>query len=216
MASSIGTSTDALKRANEDTITGHATLGPPPKSDGRRTETRDRINQVALDVFIERGYDGSTLREIADRLGVTRPALYYHVKNKEELLTGIHQELAESLDPIIDAAVDAGPGSSTRTDLLTRMAGLIDGRWGRFTSFAQANEAAMRTLTAAAAFRERMEALTVILAPTDDIEGRMRARLALDALFMASARDRQLGGTHRERMKVALSMALRLVDEPPM
>ena len=91
------------------------------------------------------------------------------------------------------------------------MAGLIDGRWGRFTSFAQANEAAMRTLTAATAFRERMEALTVILAPTDDIEGHMRARLALDALFMASARDRQLGGTHRERMKVALSMALRLV-----
>ena len=44
------------------------------KSDGRRTETRDRINHVALDVFIERGYDGSTLREIADRLGVTRPA----------------------------------------------------------------------------------------------------------------------------------------------
>jgi AcrR family transcriptional regulator len=185
------------------------------KSDGRRTETRDRINQVALEVFIERGYDGSTLREIADRLGVTRPALYYHVKNKEDLLTGIHQELAESLDPIITAAVEAGPGSSTRTDLLTRMAGLIDGRWGRFTSFAQANEAAMRTLTAAAAFRERMEALTVILAPTDDIEGRMRARLALDALFMASARDRLLGGTDRERMTVALSMALRLVADGP-
>ncbi len=181
------------------------------KSDGRRTETRDRINEVALDVFIERGYDGATLREIAERLGVTRPALYYHVKNKEELLTGIHQELAESLDPIIAAAVDAGPGSSSRTDLLTRMAELIGGQWGQFTSFAQADEAAMRTLEAAAAFRERMEVLTVILAPTDDIEGRMRARLALDALFMASARDRPLGGTDRERMKVALSMALRLV-----
>ncbi len=183
------------------------------KPDGRRTETRSRINEVALEVFTERGYDGSTLREIAERLGVTRPALYYHVKNKEELLTGIHQELAESLDPIIDAAIDAGPGSSTRTDLLTRMAGLIDGRWGRFTSFAQANEAAMRTLEAAAAFRKPMEALTVILAPTDDIEGRMRARLALDALFMAGARDRLLGGTDRERMKVALSMALRLVAD---
>ncbi len=185
------------------------------KADGRRTETRDRINQVALDVFIERGYDGSTLREIADRLGVTRPALYYHVKNKEEVLTGIHQELAESLDPIIDAAVHAGPSSSTRADLLTRMAGLIDGRWGRFTSFAQANEAAMRTLEAAAAFRERMEVLTVILAPTDDIEGHMRARLALDALFMASARDRLLGGSDRERMTVALSMAVQLVADGP-
>ena len=73
----------------------------------------------------------------------------------------------------------------------------------------------MRTLTAAAAFRERMEALTVILAPTDDIEGRMRARLALDALFMASARDRHLGGSDRERMTVALSMALRLVADRP-
>jgi hypothetical protein len=71
----------------------------------------------------------------------------------------------------------------------------------------------MRTLEAAAAFRERMEVLTVILAPTDDIEGRMRARLALDALFMASARDRPLGGTDRERMTVALSMAVRLVAD---
>jgi hypothetical protein len=34
-------------------------------------------------------------------------------------------------------------------------------------------------------------------------------------MFMASARDRQLGGTHGERLKVSLSMALRLVDEPP-
>ena len=69
----------------------------------------------------------------------------------------------------------------------------------------------MRTLTAAAEFRERMGTLTVILAPTDDIEGRMRARLALDALFMASARDHQLGGSDRERMDVAVSVAMRLV-----
>ena len=185
------------------------------KIDGRRTETHERINRVALDVFIERGYDGATLREVAERLGITRPALYYHVKDKEELLTDIHRELAESLDPIVESAAAAASGEATRIDTLTRLATLIDGRWGQFTQFAQANEAAMRTLTAAAEFRRRMETLTEILAPSDDVEGRMRARLALDALFMASARDHLLGGTHRERMNIALAMGQRLVGTQP-
>lgn len=186
---------------------------PEKNTDGRRTETRVRINRVALDVFIERGYDGASLREIAERLGITRPALYYHVSDKEELLTGIHRELAESLDPIIHTEVPTNSRQPRRAEILTRLAALIDGRWGQFTRFAQANEAAMRNLAAATEFRGRMAALTTILAPTNDVEGRMRARLALDALFMASARDHLLGGTHRERMTVALTMAHHLVSD---
>jgi AcrR family transcriptional regulator len=185
------------------------------KTDGRRTETRARINRVALEVFIERGYDGATLREVAERLGVTRPALYYHVRDKEELLTEIHHELAESLDPIIESSSQAADSAVVRRGALIQLATLIDGQWGQFTRFAHANEAAMRNLTATAEFRNRMEALTRILAPMQNVEGRIRARLALDALFMASARDHLLGGTHRERMKVALDMAQRLINDPP-
>lgn len=50
---------------------------------------RDRILQVALELFTERGYDGTSLREIAEKLDVTKAALYYHFKSKEALLIAL-------------------------------------------------------------------------------------------------------------------------------
>ena len=43
-----------------------------------RGDTRTRIQQVALELFAEQGYDKTSLREIAGRLDVTKAALYYH------------------------------------------------------------------------------------------------------------------------------------------
>jgi len=49
------------------------------------SDTRDRILDVALDLFISQGYDKVSLREIAEQVGVTKAALYYHFASKEEL-----------------------------------------------------------------------------------------------------------------------------------
>lgn len=51
----------------------------------------DRILAESARAFGRRGYYGTTLDEIADALGVTKAALYYHVKSKEELLFLCHQ-----------------------------------------------------------------------------------------------------------------------------
>ena len=40
-----------------------------------RNDTRARIQQVAVELFTEHGYEGTSLREIAERLGVTKAAL---------------------------------------------------------------------------------------------------------------------------------------------
>jgi AcrR family transcriptional regulator len=48
--------------------------------------TRERIVEEAARLFNRRGYRGTTLDAVARALGVTRPALYYHVSSKEELL----------------------------------------------------------------------------------------------------------------------------------
>jgi AcrR family transcriptional regulator len=183
-------------------------------TDGRRTDTRQRIHQVALDVFSERGYDKATLREIAERLQITRPALYYHYKSKEDILASIHRELALSIDDIITWARSRPASAETRTEVLHRMAALMAGPWGQFTCFAQANEAAMRDLTAAAEFIERTDTLAELLRPADTVHGRIKARLALSALFMAGARARQLGGTDRTRGAAALETAIELVTQP--
>jgi AcrR family transcriptional regulator len=49
-------------------------------------DTRERILETALDLFIEQGYEKTSLREIAERIGVTKPALYYHFSSKEKIL----------------------------------------------------------------------------------------------------------------------------------
>jgi TetR/AcrR family tetracycline transcriptional repressor len=48
--------------------------------------TRERIVAVALELLDEAGLDGLTLRRLADRLGIRAPTLYWHVRNKRELL----------------------------------------------------------------------------------------------------------------------------------
>jgi AcrR family transcriptional regulator len=57
------------------------------------TSTRDRILDVALDLFTEKGFDGTSLREIAERLGVTKAALYYHFASKDDILLALHMRL---------------------------------------------------------------------------------------------------------------------------
>jgi len=57
--------------------------------------TRDRILEVATDLFIERGYEGTSLREIAEQVGVTKAALYYHFSSKEDLVRALLQPMDE-------------------------------------------------------------------------------------------------------------------------
>jgi AcrR family transcriptional regulator len=57
--------------------------------------TRERILNVALELFTEKGYDGTSLREIAETLGVTKAAIYYHFASKEDILMALHLRLHE-------------------------------------------------------------------------------------------------------------------------
>ena len=64
-----------------------------------RQDTRARILDVARELFSEQGYEKTSLREIADRLGFTKAALYYHFQSKEQLLFA----LVEPMDELVDA-----------------------------------------------------------------------------------------------------------------
>jgi len=57
--------------------------------------TRERILNVALELFTEKGYDGASLREIAEQLGVTKAAIYYHFASKDDILMALHMRLHE-------------------------------------------------------------------------------------------------------------------------
>jgi AcrR family transcriptional regulator len=77
------------------TSTPFETTPPDELEDGATgsTSTRDRILDVALDLFIDKGYDGTSLREIAERLGITKAALYYYFTSKDDILMALHMRL---------------------------------------------------------------------------------------------------------------------------
>jgi len=68
---------------------------PTPPAAAAKSDTRDRILDVALDLFTEQGFDGTSLREIAERLNVTKAALYYHFESKDDILLALHMRLHE-------------------------------------------------------------------------------------------------------------------------
>jgi AcrR family transcriptional regulator len=84
---------------------------PPRARPGRpRGSTRERILDVALDLFNEQGYDKASLREIAERLGVTKAALYYHFERKEDILLELHMRLHTLGRDVLDRLGSLDPG----------------------------------------------------------------------------------------------------------
>ncbi len=67
----------------------------PPPAAAIKPDTRDRILDVALDLFTRQGFDGTSLRQIAEQLGVTKAALYYHFESKDDILLALHMRLHE-------------------------------------------------------------------------------------------------------------------------
>src|SRR2546429_9220358 len=91
-----------------------------------RTDTRSRVQKVALELFAEQGYEKTSLREIAERLGVTKAALYYHFKTKEGILGGIIGDLIASIDDLVAWGETQPRTMETRRELLRRYAQYIN------------------------------------------------------------------------------------------
>jgi AcrR family transcriptional regulator len=59
----------------------------PLEDRGRaRDQKRDAVLRTALRLFLEEGYHRTTLAEVADRLSITKPALYNYFRSKEDIL----------------------------------------------------------------------------------------------------------------------------------
>lgn len=69
------------------------------------------ILDAALDEFRESGFHGATVRQIARRVGMTVPALYYHHENKEGLLVALLELGTGEVAWRVRAAADESPGS---------------------------------------------------------------------------------------------------------
>src|SRR5437899_10724195 len=73
-----------------------------------RVQTRQKILEAARRMFVQHGYDATTMRAIAAKIGYTPTAIYHHFRNKEALLTELTTQdfraLAQALQQIGEVA----------------------------------------------------------------------------------------------------------------
>ena len=92
-----------------------STADPARTRRGRPGHSLDSLLDVAVAVFNERGYDATSMEELATRLGVTKSAIYHHVSSKVELL---RLALDRALDALFAVTEEPGATSGAAIDRL--------------------------------------------------------------------------------------------------
>jgi AcrR family transcriptional regulator len=157
---------------------GTAATAPTP-----RTDTRSRAQKVALELFAEQGYEKTSLREIAERLGVTKAALYYHFKSKEDIVHSFTDDYFAELDALLDWAKNQPRGEENRREILDRYVSIVLASNEVFR-FLEQNRASVQSMEAGkerfAGVRVRLDALVDVLVGAEaPLRDRVRATTAI-------------------------------------
>lgn len=177
----------AVRAGNQADAAEHA-HGQHAHSHGSRRgdNTRARIQQVALELFAEQGYERTSLREIAERLGVTKAALYYHFKSKEDIVRSFTEDYFGRLDTLIAWGREQPSGPRTAEELLDRYITIVM-ESGEVFRFLERNQATIHGTEDGkhrfTQFRPRLAALMeIITGPDASPRSRIRAAAAIFAV----------------------------------
>jgi AcrR family transcriptional regulator len=193
---------------------------------GRRGDTRARSQQVALEHFAEQGYERTSLREIAERLGVTKAALYYHFKSKEDIVRSFTEDYFFRIDKLIAWGREQPPGARTAKELLDRYITIVI-ESGEVFRFLERNQATIHGTEDGkhrfTQFRPRLAALMeIITGPDAPARSRIRAAAAIFAVstscmfFMKDAPEAELDAvvpvapSPEELREIVLELAIEL------
>jgi AcrR family transcriptional regulator len=105
-----------------------APAATPLRGRGRPGYDLESLLAVAVEVFNERGYDGTSMEDLSRRLGIAKSAIYHHVAGKEELLAlALDRALAGLADAVAATRARQGPAID-RLEYLVRqsVAVLVD------------------------------------------------------------------------------------------
>jgi AcrR family transcriptional regulator len=100
--------------------TGPSASAPAAPRRGRPGYDLESLLAVAVTVFNERGYDGTSMEDLARRLGISKSSIYYHVESKEELLALALDRALNGLFAVADEVKASGGPAIQRLERLVR------------------------------------------------------------------------------------------------
>ncbi|MFD4875884.1 TetR/AcrR family transcriptional regulator [Streptomyces sp. NPDC058420] len=179
----------------------------------RRGDTRQRIQDVALELFAEQGYEKTSLREIAEHLDVTKAALYYHFKTKEEILVSIFEDLTKPIEDLIEWGRGQPHTLETKQEIVRRYGDALDGATPLFR-FMQENQATVRDLRIGEHFKERMRGLReIVIDPEASLVDQVRSLSAIFTLHAGMFAVQDLEGDPEDKRKAVLEVATDMITQ---
>ncbi|MFD7899883.1 TetR/AcrR family transcriptional regulator [Streptomyces sp. NPDC059568] len=178
----------------------------------RRANTRQRIQDIALELFAEQGYEKTSLREIAERLDVTKAALYYHFKTKEDILISLFQDLTRPIDELITWGRSRPHTLETKQEILRRYSEALTEATPLFR-FMQENQATVRDLSIGETFKSRMiDLMDLIQDPEASLTDRVRCISALFTMHAGQFALREVEGDPEEKRQAILEVSTELIS----
>ncbi|MFD9469160.1 TetR/AcrR family transcriptional regulator [Streptomyces goshikiensis] len=179
----------------------------------RRGDTRQRIQDVALELFAEQGYEKTSLREIAERLEVTKAALYYHFKTKEDIIISLFDDLTRPIDELIEWAQQQPKTLEMKREVLRRYSEAMAAGASLFR-FMQENQATMRELSIGETMKRRLFLLVGLLQAADrPLEDQVRCVSALFTLHAGMMFLQHVEADPEETRRAALTIAMDLITQ---
>jgi AcrR family transcriptional regulator len=179
-----------------------------------RSDTRARIQEVALELFTDQGYEATSLREIAERLGVTKAALYYHFKTKDDIVASLIDDRVGMVEDLLEWARSQPDSTQMRREFIQRYAEqLHQAHHYQVMRFLERNQTALRDNPKSEHMREVMLGVFRVLAPADSpLAFQLKTAMAVFALHAAVFLLRD-NVSEEQRHEAALQVALDLVEQ---
>jgi AcrR family transcriptional regulator len=147
---------------------------------------RERVLIAALQLFGEHGVSGTSLQMIADRIGVTKAAVYHQFRTKDEIVLAVLAPALESLHRSIEEAERQKTAPDRRESMLTALVALAVGN-RRIAAILRADPAAAEVVRTHPALDVGDRIRSLLVGPDPDIRSDVAGAMVGGALMMIGA-----------------------------
>ena len=172
-------------------------------------DTKAAIHRAAVDLFSSQGYDKTSLREIAEQVGITKASLYYHYSSKQELLRAIVGTFLDDVFAVLRKVEDLPWSPENERELLAAYVDVV-------IAHRSTGPTLMRDIAAVlAAFGDDLDILTAqsrrfqlwLAGPDPTPADRLRAAAAVETIGAAMSAELDLGVSDAEIRAILLDAA---------
>lgn len=172
-------------------------------------DTKTAIHRAAVDLFSSQGYDKTSLREIAEQVGITKASLYYHYSSKQELLRAIVGTFLDDVFAVLRQVEDLPWSPEKERELLAAYVDVV-------IAHRSTGPTLMRDIAAVlAAFGDDLDILIAqsrrfqlwLAGPDPTPADRLRAAAAVETIGAAMSAELDLGVSDAEIRAILLDAA---------